>query len=230
MFIYANSSLNLGERKLVKRIILRIALVLIVFNVTMFAFSIHPANACGIVGDLNGDGTVNMDDLFIVAEAYGSYLGHPRWNSRADINGDDEVNIVDLFLIAKHFGETAPTVITATVAIYPQALNLRSKGKWIAAHIELSEGYNLSDIDVSTIMLNDTIPVELTPIHIGDCDCDGIPDLMVKFERQKMIDLILENYQSARKFGMVTLTVAGEIAECTFQGSDNIKIIQQTCC
>lgn len=67
-------------------------------------------------------------------------------------------------------------MITATVVIHPQTLNLGSKGRWLTAHIELPKGYNLSDIDVSRIMLNDTIPVELTPI--GDYDCDGIPDLM----------------------------------------------------
>jgi hypothetical protein len=230
VFIYPQNYSNLGERRLVKKIISRTALALAIFSMTVIAFSIQSAIACELVGDLNGDGTVNIEDLFIAAEAYGSYPGHPRWNPQADINGDDEVDIMDLFLIAKHFGETTPTVITATVVIYPQALNLRSNGRWITARIELPEGYNLSDIDVSTIMLNNTIPVELTPIHIGDCDCDGTPDLMVKFERQKVIDLILKNYQFTGRFGMVTLTITGEMAECAFQGSDDIKIIQQTHC
>jgi hypothetical protein len=39
----------------------------------VIAFSIQPANACGLVGDLNGDGTVNIEDLLIAAEAYESY-------------------------------------------------------------------------------------------------------------------------------------------------------------
>lgn len=78
------------------------ALALVVFSMAMLSFSIQPAIACGLVGDLNGDGTVNIKGLFIAAEAYGSYPGHHRRNPQTDINEDDEVDIVDLFLIAKH--------------------------------------------------------------------------------------------------------------------------------
>jgi len=67
--------------------------------------------------------------------------------------------------------------ITATVDNSPQTLNLRSKGRWITAFIELPEDYNLSDINASSILLNDTIPVDPSaPISIGDYDGDGIPD------------------------------------------------------
>jgi len=86
-----------------------------------------------------------------------------------------------------------PPVITATVDIHPQTLNLRSRGKWITAFIELPEDYNVADINVSSIMLNDTIPAELRPLAIGDYDEDGIPDLMVKFDRAEVISCIIAN-------------------------------------
>jgi len=59
-----------------------------------------------IEGDLNDDGVVNILDLGIVAFAYGSYLGHPRWNPAADFDGNGIINILDVVKIAKNFGKT----------------------------------------------------------------------------------------------------------------------------
>jgi len=122
-------------------------------------------------------------------------------------------------------------VIIATIDINPQSLNLRSKGKWVTAYIELPEGYDVSNINVSSIMLNDTIPVYMSaPTVIGDYDDDAIPDLMVKFDRAKVINYILDNIDDAQllgeKFMTITLTITGKLKDGTqFQGSDNIKII-----
>jgi hypothetical protein len=184
------------------------------------------ANASVLVGDVNGDQTVNMEDLVIAAHAFGSYPGHPRWNSPADVNSDGKVDMKDLCIIAKHFGKTTDaTVITATVNICPHSLSLHCKGKWITAFIELPEEYSPLDINVSTILLNATIPAESKPVCIWDHDCDGILALMVKFDRQQVIDLILKNCQFTGKFGKATLTITGELESVTFQGSDTIKII-----
>lgn len=54
-------------------------------------------------GDLNGDGKVDIRDIALVARAFGSYPGHPRWNSVADINKDNMVNILDIALFAQTF-------------------------------------------------------------------------------------------------------------------------------
>jgi hypothetical protein len=122
------------------------------------------------------------------------------------------------------------TKIPATINIDPDALNLRSKGKWITAYIELSEGYGVSNINVSTILLNDTIPVEPKPIAIGDYDNDTVPDLMVKFDRKQVIKYIMANVDMSRlyeeRFMTITLTVTGKLKNGTpFQGSDTVKII-----
>jgi len=123
-----------------------------------------------------------------------------------------------------------PPILHATVDINPNTLNLRSKGKWITVYIELPEGRDVNDIDVSTILLNDTIPAEMHPTGIGDYDDDGIPDLMVKFYRAEVISYILASVDMTALFEerlmTVALTVTGHLNDDTpFQGSDTIKIL-----
>jgi len=57
-------------------------------------------------GDLNGDGKVDMLDIAIIAKAFGSWPGHPRWNPAADITEDGIVDMRDVGLAAKNFGIT----------------------------------------------------------------------------------------------------------------------------
>ena len=115
------------------------------------------------------------------------------------------------------------TVITATIDIDPNTLNLKSRGKWITAYIELPEGYNVSDIDVSSIMLNGTVPVDLSvPMAVGDYDNDSVLDLMVCFNRTDVINYILAQ---AISFGNVTLTISGSLWSGTpFMGSCIIAV------
>jgi parallel beta-helix repeat protein len=110
-----------------------------------------------------------------------------------------------------------------TIDFDPDALNLKSKGKWVTAYIEFPEGYNVSDIDVSSILLNGTIPVDMNaPTAIGDYDGDGVPDLMVKFNRTAVCEFILSK---GIKLGNVTLTVSGKLRDGTeFEGCDTIRV------
>jgi len=101
----------------------------------------------------------------------------------------------------------------------PDIINSKSPGKWITSYIEISEDFNVLDIDITSILLNNVIPAESHPTDISDYDEDGIPDLMVKFDRQDVID-ILEIGDN------VTITVSGELFDGTkFEGIDYIKVI-----
>lgn len=116
---------------------------------------------------------------------------------------------------------TIPPTISATVDIDPDTLNLKSKGKWITAYIELPGGYDVADINVSTITMNDIVPAELRPTAIGDYDNDTVPDLMVKFNRTAVSELILSEGIS---YGNVTLIITGFLNNGTlFAGSDVIR-------
>jgi hypothetical protein len=58
------------------------------------------------VTDLNKDGSVNILDIFIVAQAFGSKPGDTNWNVVADLNKDETINILDIFAVAWEFGKT----------------------------------------------------------------------------------------------------------------------------
>jgi len=97
---------------------------------------------------------------------------------------------------------------------------------WITAFVELPEGYNVQDINISTILLNNTIPAMLKPITITDYDNDGTSDLMIKFERHAVINLILQNSRFTGKLENVTLTVTGYLNDGTgFQGHCTIRVL-----
>ncbi len=56
------------------------------------------------VGDINGDGKVDMMDIYIVTQAFGSYPGHPRWNPDADVDQNNLIDMRDTWLTASNFG------------------------------------------------------------------------------------------------------------------------------
>jgi hypothetical protein len=57
-------------------------------------------------GDINGDKKVNILDAILLANAFGSRPGDPRWSPNADINGDVKVNILDAIQLANYFGKS----------------------------------------------------------------------------------------------------------------------------
>jgi len=121
-------------------------------------------------------------------------------------------------------------VVTATADIDPDTLNLRSKGRWITAYVQLPEGYSAADINATTILLNGTISPILDPKYgfvtnsseyLVDHDNDGTLERMVKFDRATLASWI---YQSAGMQYDVSLTITGELLDGTpFEGTDTIS-------
>jgi N-acetyl-anhydromuramyl-L-alanine amidase AmpD len=135
----------------------------------------------------------------------------------------DNVQINDIpaqpYIIRSTETEIIP-VIPATIDFDPNTLNLRSKGQWVTVYIELPQGhgYDVSQIDLGSVILNGQVQAETKPTEIGDYDNDGIPDLMVKFSRvtvQSILDVGDE----------VGITIIGQlIDERLFEGSDTIGV------
>jgi len=114
-----------------------------------------------------------------------------------------------------------PSSIEAAIDIDPDTLNLKSKGKWIPCYIELTGSYDVGDIDISTIMLNEQVPAESSPADIGDYDDDGVPDLMVKFDRSAIQEIL----EVANE---VEIKVTGDLTDGTpFEGTDTIRVIEK---
>ena len=82
--------------------------------------------------------------------------------------------------------------IDAICDINPHKLNMKSKGKFITVYNELANGYNVNDIILEEILLNNELNIEAKPFNIGDQNNNDIPDLMVKFDRSAVINLLSE--------------------------------------
>lgn len=147
----------------------------------------------GIVGD------IRVESIRVFEETYDS----------------DDVSYDDIA-----FGIPVGLDIEATIDIQPETLNLKSKGNWITAYIELPDRFDVKDIDVRTVVLEDTVLAGNYPVETGDYDADGVPDLMVKFNRQ----VLIEHLNGA--VGEMTLTLRGEFGDGTpFEGSDLVSVI-----
>ena len=70
-------------------------------------------------------------------------------------------------------------------------------------------------------MLNGIVPALAYPTDVGDYDSDGVPDLMVKFDRSNAQDMLEPGDE-------VELTVSGQLTDgTTFEGTDTIRVIEQ---
>lgn len=180
------------------------------------------------------EGEIYICDLQTKQETRLTYDSYEDYAPRLDGDGDTIafVSIGRDGPDSEIFVLTFPSV-AATIDIDPDILNLGSKGKWITVYIELTEGYSVADINVSTIMLNDTVPAELSPTSIGDHDGDGIPDLMVKFDRDQVISYILAKVNitelTKNKSMTITLSMTSNLNDGTLcKGGNTITILLNT--
>jgi thermitase len=103
------------------------------------------------------------------------------------------------------------SAITAEVRVAP--LNLKSHGRWTAGYIGLPEGFNVSDIDTSSLLLNGTVMVDPSaPVLTGDFDHDSALEVMVEFNRTQLANLIVSEGIS---FDNVTLVLTGQLLNGT---------------
>jgi len=110
-------------------------------------------------------------------------------------------------------------LVQAAIDFDPDTLNLKSKGKVVTVYIELPEGYDVEEIDISTIMLNGIVPALAHPTDVGDYDSDGVLDLMVKFDRSNVQDMLEPGNE-------VEIELSGQLTDGTsFEGADTIRVI-----
>jgi len=56
-----------------------------------------------ILGDVNGDNSVDINDLTRIGEAYGSTPQNPKWDEDTDLNRDNVISAPDLFIVGRNY-------------------------------------------------------------------------------------------------------------------------------
>ena len=166
----------------------------------------------------NGDGTFAANADF----GTGTY---PYSVAIADLNADGRLDLA----VANSNSSTVSVLLNRGVAVPPIAiafdftpgtLNLASQGSWVTGYLEPPSHFAASDIDVASIRLNGTVPVDpAAPTALGDHDASGVADLMVKF-KQADVELILSEGDQ------VPVIVTGTLGSQSFTGTDHIRVIR----
>ena len=184
--------------------------------------------------DVNGDGDPD-DQIIILERKIGNYKitvipepgAEPTDTYTLKVSSGDTTivlaenvpisDIPDQPYIIRSTGEGIFQIISAaipaTVRIEPETLNLASQGVF-TAFIQLPEGYDAADIDVSTVVC------EGAPAVRGMVSEEDNGTYIAKFNRQDLINVTTGDE--------VTLTVTGELYDGTpFEGSDTIRVIDK---
>jgi len=111
------------------------------------------------------------------------------------------------------------STLTAEVDIKPETLNVERQGRWIAVFIRLPEGFNVTDIVPSSILLENLFQAEWSDIQ-GDV-------LMVKFDASSVTDYLqVQLFHMGVPRTTTKLLVTGQLTTgAVFVGSDEIDVI-----
>ena len=140
-----------------------------------------------LTGDVNGDGTVNIADLVLVASNLGQTGSNP-----ADVNSDGVVNIADLVLVAGALGTSA-----SAPSLHPQALEMLTATEvkqWLSAAQQL----NLTDMNSQRgIRFLQQLLVALTPKEtalLPNYPNPFNPETWIPYQLAKSADVTLHIY------------------------------------
>jgi hypothetical protein len=182
--------------------------------------------------DTNGDGTEDTYFLIPSCESGDTTVdGRCTTTLAADGDGDGVVDAYDLSAQVPHFSTYAVvafTVCPALVDVNPETINLKSRGRYVTTYVELGTAtcpFDAGEIDVETVTLAAIAPVASetlsvssdAPSTVGDHNQNGVPDLMVKFDRP-----VVQSWFSAS--GTATFRVVGNFTEGTLLTGEDATV------
>lgn len=216
-----------------------------VSNSDLYGIYVHPSTS-NIIYDNRFNNTVNF--YFSGASAnrwnnkrqagpnivLGPFIGGNFWAKPdgtgfseicADVNWD---GICDIgYTLAPENVDYLPLssslIISASLDVHPDVINLKKggpdHGRWLTTYIELPEGYDITHINASTVLLYGIIPADPDLSYVGDYNKDNIQDLTVNFNYHSVQTLLAGN------FGEIGIIVSGELADGTpFGGTYPIQV------
>lgn len=133
------------------------------------------------------------------------------------------LNVTDSELLWDSVQKQVQISSCASVDFKPVPLNLGWKGGCLSCYIKLPEGLNckITDIDVSTVLLNGTFHAETESVVIDNCTV-GVSALLVSFNRTAVSDFLSSHNVTT---GNVTFAIVGQLYDGTlFVGSETIKV------
>ncbi|MHC4722505.1 MAG: choice-of-anchor Q domain-containing protein, partial [Planctomycetota bacterium] len=176
----------------------------------LFTSSSYMASSEGYTEDdyhlHNGSPCINAGDPDFVADA-----------GQTDIDGDARISGTGVDIGADEV-TAAVLAIQAIVKVTPKALNLASKGNWITCSIALGDDYNIGDVIVDSVKLNDTLTPVRTEINEDD------QKMLVKFDRS-LTQNMLSDDPDVQDTALMTITGSLQGGP-DFEGDDTIKIVE----
>lgn len=110
--------------------------------------------------------------------------------------------------------------VTGTLDFSPNSLNVYNRHGRVSCLVELPEPYDAGQIVVESVRLNDVVAPLEGSAAVGDVDEDGIPDLLLKFDRGAVIDALPNGMEVAVRLSGVL--AGGE----TFEAIDHIRVFE----
>jgi len=134
-------------------------------------------------------------------------------SGETDIDGDPRIAGTRIDIGA----DEVMLAISVDVEITPKTLNLQSNGNWINCAISLGDGYDITDVNIPSIRLNDSIEPERSNIDQEE------QKVLVKFNRGEIQQMLLDTREIS-----ATLTVTGRLNDGTdFEGQDTIRLVSK---
>jgi len=170
-------------------------------NIALDPHFVAPADLTGADYHLHkGSGCIDAGDPAFAAQPDETDIdGNPRIiGEKVDIGAD----------------EYLPPVPVA-IEITPQALSLASNGNWLRCTIFSPDNYNISDIVLGSIVLNEILSPVQTNVDLLT------REILVTFDRSQTLKML------STAEGTAELTVSGRLNDGRdFEGTDTIKVIR----